>query len=345
MYHPKFTITSAINNQIAQIEATKLKIEHTSILPIQEISLRYKAAIESVHSSTSIEGNELNTKQVKNAIEGKMNSWEKRVIEVINYKKAWDWVVKRGKKTTDITVKDIYHIHSLVMKDILPVNKLGRIRPSSIYIVDIINGKEVVRYTGPSQRKVLKLLDNLLLWLNSNKELLHPVLLSGILHYEFVSIHPFSDGNGRVTRLLAKLLLDSLGYSFRGSLVLDTYYLQNTPLYYQRLNQSSKYISQTKADLTPWLTYFASGFFDVVRDLDRKISLIRASERVDILRLTENQIEILDYVHEFGEINLQDAVIVLRIPTRSIQRLLQTLVKKGLLVKNGRGKNTNYNIR
>jgi Fic family protein len=242
-------------------------------------------------------------------------------------------------------MKDIFHIHSLVMKDILPINKTGQIRPGPIYIVDIDKKREVVRYVGPSQRLVSKLLKNLLDWLNLNIKLLHPVLIAGIVHYEFVSIHPFSDGNGRVTRLLVKLLLDSLGYDFRGSLVLDTYYLQNTLRYYASLNQAGKYLQQTKSDLTPWITYFVQGFMDVVKDLNRKISLINSSKRTEVLRLTENEIEILDYVNQFGAINLQDAKIILRIPNRSIQRLLHSLVKKGLLVKIDQGKNTRYNMK
>lgn len=344
MYTPKFTITSVINNQIAKIESINKKISSAKILPAQEIALRYKAAIESVHSSTSIEGNPLNPKQVKNALEGKMNTWEKRVVEVTNYKNAWDWIEKRGKIKTAITVKDIFHIHSLVMKDLLPLNKLGRIRPSSIYIVDIVKEQDVVRYKGPSQKKVAELLENLLSWINLNFRAIHPVLLAGIVHYEFVSIHPFSDGNGRATRLLVKLLLNLLNYSFRGSLALDTYYLQNIEKYYMSLNQANKYNLQTKSDLTPWLTYFTQGFYEVAKDLDRKISLIHLSKNEDVFRLNENEIEILDYVHQFGEINLQDATSVLRIPTRTIQRLLLKLVKKEILSKVGRGKNTNYNL-
>ena len=344
MYKPKFTITSTINNQIAQIEAIKQQIDRANILPIQEIALRYKAAIESVHSSTSIEGNPLNSLQVQKALEGKMNAWEKHVKEVVNYKKAWDWVVKRSKNPSRITVKDILHLHSLVMKDLLPPEKTGQIRPGSIYIVDIVKNQDVLKYTGPSQKQVLKLIDKLLNWLSSNHDSLHPVILSGILHYEFVSIHPFSDGNGRVTRLLVKLLLDSLSYEFRGCLVLDSYYWQNTPLYYKALNQASKYSLQTKSDLTPWLSYFITGFFAVATDLSHKIELIHHIGNVDTLRLTESEIELIDYIHQFGDVGIQDAVSITHKPTRSTQRLLQNLTRKGLLIKIGLGKNTRYTI-
>jgi len=344
MYKPNFTITPLINNQISQIEAIKQKINLANILPTQEIALRYKAAIESTHSSTSIEGNPLSPNQVQKALEGKMNAWEKRVIEVVNYKKAWDWVIKRSKKPSSINLKDILHIHSLVMKDLLPLEKTGQIRPGPIYIVDMINNQEVLKYTGPSQSIVPKLIDNLLVWFNSSLDVLHPTLLAGIIHYEFVSIHPFSDGNGRVTRLLVKLLLDSLGYDFRGSLVLDSYYWQNTSLYYQSLNQASDYSLQTKSNLTPWLSYFITGFAAVVQDLDRKISLIHSLGQINAIRLNENEIEIIDYIHQFGDIGLQDAITIIRRPIRSIQRLLQSLVKKNILIKVGLGKNTRYNL-
>lgn len=344
MYKPKFTITPLINNQIAQIEAIRQNIDRANILPTQEISLRYKAAIESTHSSTSIEGNPLSSNQVQKALEGKMNAWEKRVIEVVNYKKAWDWVVKRSKNPAPITLKDILHIHSLVMKDLLSKEKIGQIRPGPIYIVDLFKDKEILKYTGPSQKIVPKLIENLLVWLSSNPDLLHPTLLAGILHYEFVSIHPFSDGNGRVTRLLVKLLLDSLGYDFRGLLVLDSYYWQNTSLYYQSLNQAHKYSLQTKSNLTPWITYFVTGFSAVATDLNRKINLIHSLGSVNTLRLTENEIEVIDYVNQFGDINLQDAITIVHKPVRSIQRLLQSLVKKRLLTKIGQSKNTRYNL-
>lgn len=344
MYKPKFTITPLINNQIAQIEAIRQQIDRASILPTQEIALRYKAAIESTHSSTSIEGNPLSPNQVQKALEGKMNAWEKRVIEVVNYKKAWDWVVKRSKKYTPITTKDILHIHSLVMKDLLPREKTGQIRPGPIYIVDLVKNQEILKYTGPSQKLVLKLIESLITWLHTNQDSLHPVLLSGILHYEFVSIHPFSDGNGRVTRLLVKLFLDSLNYDFRGSLVLDSYYWQNTTLYYQSLNQANKYSLQTKSDLTPWLTYFVTGFSAVATDLNRKINLLHSLGGTNTLRLTESEIEIIDYIHQFGDIGLRDAITILLKPSRSVQRLLQSLVRKSLLVKLGKGKNTRYNL-
>lgn len=341
MYKPQFTITPEITNHIAHIEAVKQKIERSRILPEQEIALRYRAAIESVHSSTSIEGNPLDEKQVEAALAGQLNAWERRVIEVVNYKKAWDWIEKRKKKS-NISLKDILKLHTLVADQLLPKEKVGRIRPGPVYVVDISAGKEIVKYTGPQSGDVQKLLEELFVWLNSQQTILHPVLLVGILHYAFVSIHPFSDGNGRVTRLFVKLILHMLGYDFRGSLALDTYYWQNTGAYYQALNQAPTYADQRKADMTSWLRYFVEGFYRVVKDLERTVDLVRVRHSHEVIRLSGDELQILDYIQQFGQVSLKEVLDIVQVPQRTAQRRLQKLVERGLLQVVGQGKNTSY---
>jgi len=339
MYKPSLIITPEMTNWIAQIEAVRQKIDRSRILPKQEVILRYKAAIESVYSSTSIEGNPLNERQVAVALSGKMNSWEKKVIEVVNYKKAWDWIGKRAKNKSKLTLKDILRLHTLIADRLLLNNKVGQFRSGSIYIVD---SKENIIYTGPENHKIKKLIDELLIWLNKQKNKLHPVLLSGLLHYEFVSIHPFSDGNGRVTRLLVKLFLEWIGYDFRGSLSLDTFYWQNISGYYEALNQAKTYGKQSKADLTNWLTYFIRGFYLVVKELERKIAILSVSSRSKVLKLSDEEIQILDFIKQFGQINLKETLEILRVPERTGQRRLKTLVYQGLLKKIGKGRITKY---
>lgn len=342
MYKPNFNITPKITNWIAQIEAIKKKFELSRILPEQEIVLRYKAAIESVHSSTSIEGNPLNKKQVESALAGKMNSWEKKVIEVVNYKKAWDWIEKRNKEKSGILFKDIIKLHSLVAENLFSKDKTGQIRPSNIYIVD---SKGEVKYVGPKSSQVKQLIEELLIWLDEHKNKLHPVLVAGILHYEFVSIHPFSDGNGRTTRLLVKLFLNLFGYDFRGCLILDSYYWQNLSTYYQSLSQAKTYKDQRKADLTNWLTYFVEGFYREAKELERKVGILNVSGKAGTLKLSDEEIQILDFIQQFGQIDLKETLDVLRLPARTCQRRLSILVNKKILKMVEKGKNTYYVLR
>lgn len=339
MYKPNFKITPKINNWIAQIEAMKKKFELSRILPEQEIVLRYRAAIESINSSTSIEGNPLNKKQVESALAGKMNSWEKKVIEVVNYKKAWDWIEKRNKKKSKILFKDTMKLHSLVADNLLSEDKTGLIRSSNIYIVD---GRGHVNYMGPKSSQVKKLIDELLIWLEVNKNNLHSVLIAGILHYEFVSIHPFSDGNGRTTRLLVKVFLNLINYDFRGCLVLDSYYWQNLSAYYGAISHAKTYKDQSKADMTDWLMYFTEGFYKETKELERKVDILNLSRKTGNLKLSDDEIQILDYVKQFGKIDLKETLDILQIPERTCQRRLSVLVNKKILKMVEKSKNTYY---
>jgi len=342
MYHPRFTITPEINNYIARIESIRQKVKDTKILPEQEITLRFRATIDAVHSSTTIEGNPLNKNQVIQALAGKLNSWEKAVIEVQNYKKALDWIAGRIKNGNDLSLKDILRLHAFVSDNLLPKQKVGHLREGPVYIVDIIGRREIVKYIGPSPKQLLILLNDLFDWLRENKTALHPILAAGILHYEFVSIHPFSDGNGRVTRLLVKLLLDLTGYDFRGALVLDKYYLANRLLYYRSLNQAKHYQAQRKADLTNWLNFFIRGFYETAKDLEREISIVSISSNKSVIRLSGEEIQILDFVKQMGKITSRDIADIIKGSERTIQRRIKALMRKQLLAKKGRGKNSYY---
>lgn len=339
MYKPNFKILPKINNWIAQIEAIKKKFELTRILPEQEIVLRYRAAIESVNSSTNIEGNPLNKKQVESALAGKMNSWEKKVIEVVNYKIAWDWIEKRNKKKSKILFRDAMKLHSLVANNLLSEDKTGYIRPSNIYIVD---SRGNVNYMGPKNSVVKKLIEELFDWLDEQKNTLHPVLIAGILHYEFVSIHPFSDGNGRTTRLLVKMFLNLINYDFRGCLVLDSYYWQNLSAYYSAISHAKTYKEQSRSDITDWLIYFTEGFYRETKELERKVDILNLSRKTGILKLSADEIQVLDYVKQFGQIDLKETLDVLQKPERTCQRRLSILVSKRILKMVEKSKNTYY---
>ncbi len=346
MYSPSFSISPKLNNLVSQIESVREKVKSAKILPQLEIALRHKAAIESAHSSTSIEGNQLSKNQVQQALAGKLNRWERAVIEVTNYKRGWDWVVNEAKQKQPFSLEKTLALHGIVMDQLLSATKTGQIRPGEVYIVDRLDdGTEHLKYTGPDADQVSILLEELFEWINSNPLELHPVLLAGIFHYEFVSIHPFSDGNGRVTRLLVKLLLDSLEYDFRGCLVLDTYYWQNQGQYYSALNQADNYSEQRTANLDSWLEYFATGYYYVASALSQQIDTLKhlRSDQTE-LRLNQEEIQILDYLQQFGQANIQDMMDILDIPERTAQRRLKGLIDSGLIVRLGEGKNTVYSI-
>jgi len=346
MFQPKFTITPEINNRVAEMARIKEVVNKSRILPEQEITLRYRAKVDAIHSSTSIEGNLLNKRQVQLVISGKsVRASERMITEAINYKNALDWLEKRSRKTKKISFDDILSLHRLTLRQLLPEEKVGNFRKGEIFIVDVINGKDVVRYIGPKGYQIRSLLEGLLTWLYNSKNNLHPILKAGIFHYEFVSIHPFSDGNGRVTRLLTLLYLWLNDYAFKKVLVPDVYYLQNRLAYYDALNRAPVYDVRHEIDITPWLDYFTKGFLAVARDLEAEITAFSLKDSGQTpVKLSETELLLVDFARQLGRIDLKEAINIINVPRRTAQRWLARLVAKKILKKHGKGKSIYYQL-
>lgn len=345
MFKPKFSITPAINTAIAEIEKLKTIVDQAAILPELEVQLRFRATVEAVHSSTSIEGNPLNQLEVQKVLQGNaVTAPDYAIKEVLNYKEALDWLSKQSSKDGVLSPKQVLKLHGLVMKGLLPKQKIGSWRPGPIYVVDEVNGKESIQYAGPSADKLPKLITSFLKWVQVQRESkLHPVLLAGLIHYIFVSIHPFSDGNGRTTRLLVNQYLKIANYNFKDSLSLDGYYLLHRRKYYQALNLGKDFDSRMHADITPFLEFFVDGFLESAQTVS---SYIKSEKIIDNqgrpLRLNQEELQLLDYAYQFGSINLAEAEDILSTAKRTTQRRLMSLVDKKILKIVGKGPATKY---
>ncbi|KKQ78301.1 MAG: hypothetical protein UT01_C0074G0001, partial [Candidatus Daviesbacteria bacterium GW2011_GWA1_38_7] len=227
MYKPNFTITPSILTKISEISEIKAIIDRSRVLPLNEAQLRRQAIIRMAHTSTSIEGNKLAEFQVKKVLEGGIvNADQRSIIEVKNYQLALQKIEEMAQTNLPLTIEKILDLHKALMRGLLEENKGGHFRPGPIYVVDDLgDGTEKLRFEGPEAKKVPFLINELLQWLNqAEKERLHPVLKAAVFHLQFVTIHPFSDGNGRMARLLTTYLLYKDGWDFRKIIVLEDYY-------------------------------------------------------------------------------------------------------------------------
>lgn len=347
MYTPKFTITPKINSVIAEIERLRTIVERSRILPSREVVLRRRAAVESTRSSTGIEGNPLNEREVERVFSGgNVRTSQRFVTEVVNYKRALSYIDRLSQKKNPFTTKTILTIHRMVMDNLLPREKVGVFRTTPIYVVDIVGGKDKLRYTGPRANTVSSLIDELLNWMNVHAPTLHPVLVAGILHFEFVSIHPFADGNGRVTRLLTLLYLFWKNYAFRKVLVPETHYFEDRKKYYTALGQARTYEKQRTSDITPWLTYFVDGLLQAATGIAEKVTKISLSgEKSEVVTLTPGDYRIVDFISSMGKTSINDIVRAVELPKRTVQRRLNYLTRNGVLARIGRGPATMYTIR
>lgn len=335
-------------SRIAEIAEIKAAVERSRVLPLNEAQLRRQAILRMAHTSTSIEGNRLAQFEVGNVFEGKaVRAPQKDILEVENYLHGLKLLEKLSKSSQDLNLAEILQTHKVVIGGLVEKDKVGVIRPADVYVLDDLgDGREMLRFKAPPASKVRGLLSDLLEWLKkARKEAIHPILIAGIFHLEFVSIHPFTDGNGRVARLLTQLLLYRLGWDFRKILVLEDYYNQKRLAYYNALHseEGKEYIQGR--EFTNWLEYFTTGFLVEARKVLEKIQSIgygKVSKKGEQIFLDKDEIQIMDFLTTTGRITSDDVSEIFNITKRAAQLKLKKLIQYKLIQVVGKGPSTYY---
>jgi Fic family protein len=346
MYKPSFDTTPELVNKLTQIENIRAQVDHGNILPERLVNLRYRASVEATLSSTSIEGNPLDIEEVEAVLAKKLVARSAyHIKEVENYKNALDYISTRKQSGSDITVDDILYIHKLTTSELLPDEKSGNWRTGPVYVVSYKDEKQTIKYTAPAANKIMPSITQLLAWLNGPAKQLSPVVVAAILHLEFVSIHPFSDGNGRTTRLLTLLYLGLRNYDFKGVLVPDNYYIADRPAYYAAIEKSQGKTYHSKGlKVDSWISYFTTGVLYAALETLEAITLATVSDiSIRGAKLSDDELSIISYINQFGSISIEEASGFLsHIPRRTIQRRLRGLVDAGYINTSGEAKNTVY---
>lgn len=178
-------------------------------------------------------------------------------------------------------------------------------------------------------------------WLNEVRELkrLHPLLIVAIFIVVFLEIHPFQDGNGRLSRILTTLLLLQAGYAYVLYSSLESVIENSKENYYLALRQTQGTIRRKEPDWQPWLTFFLRALQQQKRQLAIKVE----RERKAIIDLSELAISILDYVKAHGRVTTRDMVREVGASPNTLKATFSSLVRKGLLARHGGGRSTWYN--
>lgn len=348
MFEPKYSITSTVLSRIAEIAEIKAAVERSRVLPLNEAQLRRQAILRMAHTSTSIEGNKLAQFEVGKVLEGKtVRAPQKDILEVENYYNALKLVDEMAKKKGAITLEEVLRLHKTVTHELIEKEKVGNFRPGDVYVLDDLgDGREMLRFKAPPAPEVKGLVDELLAWLSKSKtESAHPIIRAAVLHLQFVSIHPFTDGNGRVARLLTQLQLYRDNWDFRRILVLEDYYNRDRLSYYsaENLAQGKKY--QKDMDFTYWLEYFTTGFLVEARKVLEQIQSIgygKVSKQSEQIFLDRDELQIMDFLTTTGRITSEDVTDILKLAKRSAQLKLKSLVDKKLIQSQGKGPSTYY---
>lgn len=336
MFEPQFRYTDKIVNYIAEIASAKEIISNAKIIPLYDTKLKQDALIKSSHYSTSIEGNPLNLDEVKTLINNNQKPTTKAEQEVLNYFNVLNNLNKYSDKI--ITKNTILSVHKDLTRGLLKDSEYeGKFRDTRVFIGNMHTKK--VNYIPPDAYKVPGLIDELLDWLNNSTDEIYPVIIAGILHYELVRIHPFVDGNGRTSRLMATLILSIHKFNIDNYFTLDEFYNQDRQAYADALNSADR-----NHDLTNWLEYFCKGVLNSIDKVKTEVlKLDQITSKYDnAIELTPNEISVLTLLEEKKHIQNKDIQVMLNISPQASYKIIRKLKNKELIKRTGKGRNTEY---
>jgi len=342
MFKPNFSITGRLASILMELEGLRQVINLLPIGPRLLTSLRESAQLESIHYSTMIEGNRLTQEEITKTLEEKevFIGRERDQKEVWGYYQALAFVEKieqNNNKKNKITEEHIKKIHSLVMNDTNKNKKHHEYRTVQNVIREGHSGAIV--YLPPESADVPLLMKDLVTWLHENQATLPTPIIAAIAHYQFATVHPYIDGNGRTARLLTTLILRLSTYDLKGIYSLDHYYAQNLPAYYEALAvgpSHNYYMGRAQADITSWIEYFCAGMlssFEKVKQQASQPGNKRKKDHSSMLRkLDTRQRMMLSLFQEQEKVTSHDVEKLLKIGARAASMLCLQWIKGGFLI-------------
>jgi Fic family protein len=317
-----------------------------TLAPERLSALRRVATIESVGSSTRIEGSRLSDREVE-ALLAKLEIKAFRSRdeqEVAGYAAVMETVFAASAEIT-ITENHIKQLH----RDLLQYSDKDerhrgayKTTSNSIAAFDADGNQVGVVFETASPFDTPRLMEEFLDWFdNVGQNELHPLIAIGVFVVVFLEIHPFQDGNGRLSRVLTTLLLLRAGYAHVPYSSLESVIEQSKEGYYLALRRTQATIRTESPDWTPWLTFFLKALQRQMRRLREKIE----REQLLLAQLPDLAVQILDHVRSHGRITVAEAVAVTGASRNTLKLHFKTLRTRGILVLHGSGRGAWYSLR
>lgn len=315
-----------------------------TLAPERLSALRRVATIESIGSSTRIEGSQLSDRDVERLLANlDIASFASRdEQEVAGYAATMELVFRAWPDLT-ITENHIRQLH----RDLLAYSAKDawhrgsyKTSPNSVAAFDP-DGRQIgIVFETASPFETPHRMSELVGWFVAARDgrALHPLLLVGIFTVVFLEIHPFQDGNGRLSRILTTLLLLQAGYAYVAYSSLESVIEQSKEAYYLALRQTQGTIRTDTPDWQPWLVFLLRALEQQVQRLAAKIE----REKLVIAKLPELSLRILEEVRAHGRVSIGDIIRLTGASRNTLKQQLRHLVAQGQLAKYGGGRSTWY---
>jgi len=342
------TITPEILGLIAGIDEFKGAWRALgAIAPERLQALRRVATIESIGSSTRIEGAKLSDREVERLLSKlEIKSFATRdEQEVAGYAEVMDLVFQSDSEIS-ITENYIRQLH----RDLLRYGtKDDRHRgsykttPNHVAAFDEQGSQIGVVFETASPFETPGRMAELISWFQGAQaaKRLHPLLIVAIFIVIFLEIHPFQDGNGRLSRILTTLMLLRAGYAYVPYASLESVIEQSKESYYLALRRTQTTIHNKQPDWQPWLLFFLQALERQKNHLAAKIE----REKIVVAQLPELSVRILDFAREHGRVSTGDIVRTAGASRNTLKQQFRQLVERGYLARHGGGRTTWYTLR
>lgn len=317
-----------------------------ALAPERLNALRRVATIESIGSSTRIEGSKLTDREVDHLLAKlEIKRFDSRdEQEVAGYAEVMETVF-HAFADIPITENHIKQLH----RDLLRYSeKDDRHRGEYKTLLNNVgafdaDGKMIgIVFETATPFDAPRRMTELVAWLKDSRELarVHPLLIIAVFTVTFLEIHPFQDGNGRLSRILTTLLLLQAGYAYVPYSSLESIIENSKEGYYLALRQTQGTIHSEAPNWQPWLMFFMRA----LQQQKRRLSIKVEREKNALASLPELAVKILDYVRDHGRVTTRDMVRETGASPNTLKVTFGNLVEKNLLVRHGGGRSTWYSL-
>ena len=340
-------ITSELLALISEVDEFKGAWRALGTLAPERLkALRHVATIESIGSSTRIEGSKLTDREVERLLANleiqRFSSRDEQ--EVAGYAEVMETIFHAWAEIP-ITENHIKQLHRDLLrhsdKDERHRGEYKTLR-NDVGAFDAVGNMIGIVFETATPFDTPRRMAELVKWLNDARELkrIHPLLIVAVFIVTLLEIHPFQDGNGRLSRVLTTLLLLQTGYAYVPYSSLESVIENSKEGYYLALRQTQGTVRTEAPNWQPWLVFFMRAMQQQKRRLAEKVE----REKNALAFLSELAVRILDYVRDHGRVTTRDMVREASASPNTLKATFKSLVEKGLLMRHGGGRSTWYSL-
>lgn len=318
----------------------------STLAPERMNALRRIATIESIGSSTRIEGSKLTDREVERLLANvgveRFSSRDEQ--EVAGYAEVMETVFRDWSRIP-LTENHLKQLHrDLLRHSDKDQRHRGEYKslPNDVGAFDADGNRIGTVFATATPFDTPMRMQELMAWLGEARELkrLHPLLVIGVFGVIFLEVHPFQDGNGRLSRVLTNLLLLQAGYAYVPYSSLESVVENHKEAYYLALRQTQSTLRAAVPNWQPWLLFFLRA----LQEQKRRLAVKMEREKNELAPLSTLAVEILEAARGHGRVTSRDMVRIAGASPNTLKVTFTSLVQKGLLRRHGGGRSIWYSL-